>query len=62
MSFLPWSRNGNLGGLAIFQDLLASQRQFCRIQRKETEKKIDSRRGGKTILRSGQGWALLAQL
>ena len=32
------------------------------IQCKEKEKKVDRRRGGKTILRSERGWTLLAQL
>ena len=44
------------------QCLLANQRQFCRAQFKEKGEKVDRRRGWKTILRSGQGWTLLAQL
>ena len=35
---LPWSRNGNGGGLAISQGLMAWQRRFCRAQRKEKER------------------------
>ena len=31
-------------------------------QGKQNEEKVDRRKGGKIILRSGQGWALLAQL
>ena len=40
------------------QDHLAEQRQFHR----EKEETVDKRRGWKTILRSGQGWTLLALL
>ncbi|MEW8547783.1 MAG: hypothetical protein AB2693_30110 [Candidatus Thiodiazotropha sp.] len=30
-------------------------------KKKENEEEVDRRRGGKTILKSGQGWTLLAQ-
>ena len=29
---------------------------------RKKKKKVDRRKGGKTILRSGQGWTLLAQI
>ena len=38
------------------------QRRFYRTQQKEKGEKVDGRRGGKTILRRGQGWTLLSQL
>ena len=37
-------------------------KKICRAQCRKKEEKVDRRRGGKIILRSGQGWTLLAQL
>ena len=51
-----WTRNGNAGGLAISQGLLAYQRRVCRAQCKGKGDNVNRSRDGKTILRSGQGW------
>ena len=43
------------------QGLLVEQRQFYRVQSMEKQEEVDRRRGGKAILKIGQGWTLPAQ-
>ena len=41
---------------------LSKDNSAGRAQCREKEGKVDRNRGGKTILKSGQGWTLLARL
>ena len=47
----------------MFVFLLACESWTLTAREKEkTQEKVDRKRGGKTILKSGQGWTLLGQL